>query len=134
MKENNVIKIKSLAENMLKLSEKNESIYEKISSGYNDLDFFIDSLKKSKLTVIAGRPSSGKSSLIYNLMYNISKQNKKILCFSLDTDIKYVLNSLTAIDSKIPVEKIDSLRFSSDEWEKYTKSVNIVTDFPIVYL
>lgn len=46
---------------------------------------------------------------------------------------KICFKFLTAIDSKIPIEKIDSLHFSSDEWEKYTKSIDIVTEFPIVF-
>ena len=53
--------------------------------GMNELDEKMP-IRKSDLMFIVAPPSSGKTTLLFNFMINIAKQNKKIMYYSLEED------------------------------------------------
>nr|WCH56202.1 replication helicase subunit [Calliblepharis sp.] len=93
-----------------------------ISSGFSSLDKVTSGLPPGDLIIIAGRPSTGKTSLIVNIAYNILQQcNIQVCIFSLEMTRKQVLQKIISIGSKIPLFIILQGEINPNEW-------NIIVD------
>lgn len=56
-----------------------------LSTGFGDLDYKINGLKRGELIVIASRPAIGKTSLAFNIATNVAiKENITVAIFSLE--------------------------------------------------
>ncbi len=55
-----------------------------LPTGFARLDEIIRGFRKSELIIVGGRPAMGKSTLGMNLAYNMAKEGKKVLFFSLE--------------------------------------------------
>nr|WCH56402.1 replication helicase subunit [Hypnea sp.] len=88
-----------------------------ISSGFPSLDKITSGLPPGDLIIIAGRPSTGKTSFIANIAYNILKQyNIQICIFSLEMTRKQILQKIISIGSQVPLYTILQGDISIDEW------------------
>ena len=77
--------------------------YEK---NFENLDKVITKLNNSSLTVIAGRPNSGKSNLVFNIAVNVV-QKERVAIFSLEMSKEYILNNFiesNSLNTKIIIE------------------------------
>lgn len=64
-----------------------------MKTNFENLDKVISKLNNSSLTVIAGRPSMGKSTLAFNIATNVVKKEKiPVAIFSLETSKEYIYN------------------------------------------
>lgn len=87
-------------------------------SGFQELDKLTNGLPNGDLIVIAGRPSTGKTSLAINIAYNIITDIKIGICiFSLEMSKMQILQKLISIASTIPTKQIILNQISSKEWE-----------------
>ena len=76
-----------------------------MKTNFENLDKVITKLNNSSLTIIAGRPSMGKSTLAFNIATNVVKKEKiPIAIFSLEMSKKYICNNF--IDSSLGDTKI----------------------------
>lgn len=57
---------------------------EMLETGFNGLNKIIEGFDKSELIFLAGSAGMGKTTLAINFAYNIAKNNKKVLFFSLE--------------------------------------------------
>nr|YP_010902557.1 replication helicase subunit [Hypnea nidifica]WCH54412.1 replication helicase subunit [Hypnea nidifica] len=88
-----------------------------IQSGFTYLDKITSGLPPGDLIIIAGRPSTGKTSFIINIAYNILKQfNAQICIFSLEMTRKQILQKLISIGSRIPLYLIIQGEIDTQEW------------------
>ncbi|MFI4883914.1 MAG: DnaB-like helicase C-terminal domain-containing protein [Candidatus Carsonella ruddii] len=72
-------------------------IEENLYTGYYKLDNLINGLQKGNLIVLAGRPSTGKTSFFLNIIKNFILTKKKILIFSLEMTETQILIRLISI-------------------------------------
>nr|YP_010985910.1 DNA replication helicase subunit [Grateloupia asiatica]WOL36828.1 DNA replication helicase subunit [Grateloupia asiatica] len=87
-------------------------------SGFQELDKLTNGLPNGDLIVVAGRPSTGKTSLAINIAYNIITDIKIGICiFSLEMSKMQILQKLISIASTIPTKQIILNQISSKEWE-----------------
>ena len=68
------------------LSNSNE-IISGLKTGYSNLDNAINGLKRGNLTILAGRPSIGKTTFAFNIMDNLGSNGYKGLFFELEMDL-----------------------------------------------
>ena len=102
-----------------------------LSSGFYDLDCFIQGFQKSDLIIIAGRPSMGKTALSLNIALNIIKnENLPVLFFSLEMSKEQILYRLLAMETNINQMRLKSGRLSEEDWLKLTKIIKIVAKIP----
>jgi replicative DNA helicase len=76
-----------------------------IKTGFTDFDKEVLGLPNGNLTILAGRPAMGKSTLALNIAYNMARQQKKnVYFFSAEMNrtelYTKILSRLTDIDSK----------------------------------
>ena len=78
-----------------------------MSTGIKDLDLALyGGLKKEKLYVIKGRPSSGKTNLVTDLACGLGTAGKKVLLFSIQNDLEKMSQKVLARISGIPFPNI----------------------------
>ena len=102
-----------------------------LSSGFYDLDCFIQGFQKSDLIIIAGRPSMGKTALSLNVALNVIKnENLPVLFFSLEMSKEQIMYRLLAMETSINQMRLKSGRLSDEDWLKLTKMIKVVAKFP----
>lgn len=119
---NNITSFKDLVTKQITEIQQNKKIKTQdiIKSGFYELDKITCGLPNGDLIIIAGRPSTGKTSLAINIAYNIfSNKQGNISIFSLEMSSKQILNKFISIASKIPTNKINQL--SHKQWLDITK-------------
>ena len=85
-----------------------------LSSGFKSLDALITGFRPDTLTVIAGRPSMGKSTLALNIADEVSK-TKNVLFYSLEMSQIQLMLKLAASHTSIHLSKIDNANMSENE-------------------
>lgn len=92
-----------------------------VEKDYENLDNVIGSLNGGELVTIASRPRMGKSSLLIDIINNVSKQtNDKILYFNLETS-KEILKTKIISDN---VEIIDTPAITIEEIKNKCEEVS----------
>ena len=80
-----------------------------ISSGFYELDAITQGFQKSNLSIIAGRPSMGKTALGLNIASNVMKQKKlSVLFFSLEMSREQIMYRFLSMETGISQIKLQS--------------------------
>ncbi len=79
-----------------------------ISTGFKDLDRTIGGLKKGEVVLVAGRPSSGKSTLAQNIIEFTALAGLNVLFFSVEMPERMVTTRHISSVGKIPLEDLIS--------------------------
>lgn len=115
----------------LKNDSLNTTIYG-LSSGFYELDLMTQGLQPSDLIVIAGRPSTGKTSLGLSIAINILKDSKlAILFFSLEMSKEQIVNRLLAMETNIDPVRLKTGQFDTTDWKKLTKIMKVIARLPL---
>jgi len=91
-----------------------------VPSGFIDLDRLVGGFKKGELTIVAGRPSMGKSSLSTNVAVHAALEHgKSVAIFSLETMPRQV--AINMISSSTPADsyKIRNGEVPLDTWRDF---------------
>ena len=96
-----------------------------ISTGLIDLDKKINGLKKSELTIIAGRPGSGKTTLANNIFWNIASKDNRVLLFNLEMGKEQILNKIFANIGNIKANAIECGNLNENEWTRLSNAANM---------
>ena len=94
-----------------------------LSSGFQSLDALITGFRPETLTVLAGRPSMGKSTLALNIADKVS-QSKNVVFYSLEMGQVQLMLKLASSHSSIHLSKIDNDNMTSTEQEKFYTTLN----------
>lgn len=105
-----------------------------IKTGYPDIDHIINSMAPGDLNIIAGRTGMGKTSLMQSIVHNNLKQyGKKILVAQVtDLDRSGWVQRLISMESRIPLEIIQSANFSDLETPRYVSAFEIISSYPFM--
>lgn len=78
-------------------SGNNPTVLRTIKTGFSNLDYYLNGLTAGSLTVIAARPSLGKTSLAVNMAMNaVTHEQKNVLFFSLEMAKEEISDRITA--------------------------------------
>ena len=88
------------------------------STGIIALDKKINGIKKNELTIIAGRPGSGKTTLANNIYWNIASKGKKCLLFNLEMGKEQIFQKMLSNIGHIPARSIETGNLNDTEWSK----------------
>jgi len=93
-----------------------------LSTGFEDIDKLLNGLRNGTLTVIAGRPSMGKSTLAMNFANNISKR-KSVVFFSLEMTQVQLMMKIVSSETNIPLWKVERNQLTEDENDRWYKAL-----------
>lgn len=103
-----------------------------ISTGFADLDNKVIGIKKGELTVLAARPSMGKTSFIMNLAEHISiKQQKTTALFSMEMSKEQIMQRLVSSISLVDSCKMQKGLLTEDDWSKIAQSTSLINKSPL---
>lgn len=92
-------------------------------TGFKALDDRYGGIGGTVLWVIAARPSQGKTALAMNIAYNIARQGKEVLVFSMEMGKEELGDRLLASACGINSKKIRSGALEQDDWSALSAGV-----------
>ncbi|MDY0177671.1 MAG: DnaB-like helicase C-terminal domain-containing protein, partial [Bacilli bacterium] len=105
----------------------NESAIIGLTSGYNYIDNLTQGFQKGELTIIAARPSVGKTALALNFAYNVAaKENVTVAIFSLEMTSDLLTKRLVASQAGVNLRNINLGRFYGQDRSKVAAALNEV--------
>lgn len=102
-----------------------------ISSGFYDLDEKIVGFMPAELTVIAGRPGSGKTAVAGAIARNIAEQGSPVAIFSLEMGGGQIAQRMLSSQSSIDSYKLRSGNLEEGDWGKIGESTEVLSKLPI---
>jgi replicative DNA helicase len=92
-------------------------VYTGIATGYPDLDELTSGLQRGELTIIAGRPSTGKTSFSLNVLMRLaSEQAIPVGIFSLEMTKEQVAQNLACLTARVDSRKLRRGMLNQEEW------------------
>lgn len=89
----------------------------KVLSGYHKVDDMLNGFKAGELSILAARPSMGKTAFALNLLINASmKQNKTVILFSLEMSSESIVDRIIATVSSIPMGKLQKGQLDENDF------------------
>ncbi|MBQ3618788.1 MAG: DnaB-like helicase C-terminal domain-containing protein [Bacteroidales bacterium] len=108
--------------------------FSNLPSGFPSLDRVTGGLEKSSLTVIALRPSMGKTAFVLSLANNLTmKFNIPTLFFSIEMNDVQLTNRYISLVSKIDLLKIKSGNLDDDEKQQLKVGIGKVKNNPLFF-
>jgi len=101
-----------------------------ITTGLLDLDRDSDLFEPGAFTVIAGRPSMGKSTLMRNLVHHISP-NYSTLVFSLEESKEMFSTKLACSLAKLPYKKVSRRELSEIDRQRVLLAMGMVSEYKL---
>lgn len=139
--------IDSKARELLEVSKEEEDIYEKalssvdramsgegfpvVKTGINSYDEKYAGVYFGDLSIIAARPSMGKTALMLNLAANAAKVTG-VLIFSLEMSKQAIIYRLASIESGVPAWKIKTGKATKDQAERYKAAIIEISKWNLV--
>jgi replicative DNA helicase len=103
-----------------------------IRLGYPDLDAMIPrGLQTKEFFIIAGRPGSGKSSLMMNIAKKIALNGHVLLIFSLEMSSHQLVLRMIAEEARVSLSKMATGFINREEWDKIGRACGILSDLAI---
>ena len=89
-----------------------------LSTGFQSIDSLLHGLRGGTVTVLAGRPSMGKSTLALNIANNISN-TKTVLFYSLEMTQVQLMMKIVASETDIDLNKVDKNQLTEEENDRF---------------
>lgn len=103
-----------------------------LQSGYPDLDCVTGGLKQAELTVVAGRPGMGKTSLALNIAVSTASMYKiPTAIFSLEMPKEQLTYRILSSQSQVNYTRLSSGKIAANEWEPLSKALEKLGELPI---
>lgn len=127
----------------LDLFTKMEAMYHDIKQGeimwgyktkIRDYDFITRGLSNSELTVVASRPSMGKTSFLLNIAVNLAEQKIPVLYISYDLDKNNLAKRILSIVSEVDGYKLKHGYLQTKEWNKVAQGIEKIDHSLAEYL
>ena len=103
-----------------------------IKSGIESLDNIIHGFDEQTVTIVAGRPSMGKTALGLNLALNIAKQGIKVPLFSLEMSFNQLLTRLISIDNNVEISQFRKPGYYLDNKNKFKDTFKLIKDETLI--
>jgi len=93
-----------------------------IPSGFYDLDIITSGFHKSELTILAARPSMGKTSLALNIALNVSiRNNTNVLYVSYEMNYKKIIERIFCMEAEVDAMRLRSSYMRPNEWKRLSE-------------
>lgn len=95
-----------------------------VQTGFQELDLALDGVQPGELVVIAGRPSSGKSTLAMNIATHAAiAQSLSVLIFSLEISKELLFQRLVSSITRIDTAALKLANLEDEEWPQVVEAI-----------
>jgi replicative DNA helicase len=103
-----------------------------IATGFPQLDEITSGLQPAELTILAARPSMGKTSLALNICSHAAmRRSKTVGIFSLETSHQQLFVRLLCSEGQIDGHRLRTGRISKDQWQDIIKVYDSLSQAPV---
>ena len=103
-----------------------------LSTGYDSINKLTQGFQKSEMTIIAARPSVGKTALALNFAYRVAtRKGVPVAIFSLEMAAELLVKRLVACESNVALQKINTGYLTQVEKNKIASAIKTVGSAPI---
>lgn len=96
-----------------------------LPTGFIDLDNLLGGLRKTDMLVLAGRPGTGKTSLMLNIALNAThKFNQRVAVFSLEMSKEQIVERLVAQESGIDSQRLRAGKLDDADWPRFVEAAS----------
>ena len=88
-----------------------------VPTSFTELDHLTSGFQPGELTIIAARPSMGKTALSLNMALSACLDGRKVAFFSLEMAKDQVLMRLFSLAGKVPLSHLKNGQIASAEWD-----------------
>ena len=104
-----------------------------ITTGFKELDEITNGWQKTDLTILAARPSVGKTAFAIALVLNAAFAGHAVALFSLEMGIGQIIQRLIAAISGVEMNAINRPKMlTPSEWDRVTQASNTISKLQIV--
>lgn len=118
------INFEEITEKTFEVIEEKYNNRNKEFCGFPQLDEILHGFLNSQLTILAARPSMGKTSLALNMAVNFAKNDRKVLFISCEMGDEILMQRIIASESEVHLNKLLGGDLSPDEWERIANFAN----------
>jgi len=98
-----------------------------VQTGFRDLDLALDGLQPGELVVIAGRPSSGKSTLAMNIAtHAVIAQSLSVLFFSMEMIKEILFRRIASSIAGADAAEVKAANLEDEEWPQVVEAIEVL--------
>lgn len=113
------------------LEARKVGIYDRVMSGYRNLDNIIGGFYRGNMIVIGARTSVGKTSFLLNMTTNFIKQKIKVLYVSAEMTWDELLDRIVSSEGGVFVSKLRRGEISKAEYTSVIHTLGEVSEMPL---
>ena len=103
-----------------------------LSSGFEGIDKYTQGFQKGEITIVAARPSVGKTALALNFAFKVATlKGVPVAIFSLEMASELLVKRLIAAESHVNLSKINSGKLQGQERAKVAQAIKTLSNAPI---
>ena len=99
-----------------------------VSSSFTELDHLTSGFQPGELTIIAARPSMGKTALSLNMALSASLNKKTVAFFSVEMAKEQILMRLLSLAGKVPLSNLRTGQIASSEWDQLVHAASKLSE------
>ena len=99
-----------------------------IASSFTELDHLTSGFQPGELSIIAARPSMGKTALSLNIALSAGLNNKTVAFFSVEMAKEQILMRLLSLAGKVPLSNLRTGQISSSEWDQLVSAASKLSE------
>ena len=88
-----------------------------VSTSFTELDHLTSGFQPGELSIIAARPSMGKTAFSLNIALSAALNNKKVAFFSVEMAKEQILMRLLSLAGKVPLSHLRNGQIASGDWD-----------------
>jgi replicative DNA helicase len=104
------------------------------STGFRSLDRLLSGLRPGSVSVIGGRPGSGKTSLALQIADAVARQNSNTLLLSLEMTADQLIYRVASQRTGIPSNRIEQGELSPIEADRVMENIAKIASFPLTII
>lgn len=103
-----------------------------LPTGFTDFDELTSGLQPGQLIVLAARPAMGKSTLVTNILANVTAgQRKPAIIFSLEMSQMEIVNRMLSAEARIDSDRMRTGKLKAEDWPKLSKAMGRLAEAPM---
>lgn len=103
-----------------------------LATGFPDLDRMTAGLQPGELSIVAGRPSMGKTSWVLNVAQTVSiEHGVPVGIFSLEMSKEQLVQRLLCAEGRIDAQRLRRGRLGSNEFQQLARAAGLLNTAPI---
>lgn len=103
-----------------------------LATGYSTLDRALSGLQPAELTILAARPSIGKSAMALNITEHVAiRQGLPVAFFSLEMSRESLIYRMIASVAQVNVHKMRTGYVNKDDWRRITEGLALIAGAPL---